>query len=56
MTNEQRAHDLCLIYINLLMKIKQPNENNEIALDPLTEYSKLYPDLLERINELFPNS
>lgn len=55
MSNEQRAHDLCMMYINLLLKIKQPDENNEIKLDPLTEYAKLYPKLLEEVNKQFPN-
>lgn len=55
MSNEQRAHDLAMLYVELLCKVQQPDEDNILRLDPLAKYCELYPELLDKINEKFPN-
>lgn len=56
MSNEQRAHDLTMFYIELLCKVKKPDENNNINLDPYSEYVRLYPEILEKVKHDFPNA
>lgn len=55
MSNEQRAHDLALLYVELLCKFQEPDENRTLKLDPLSKYCEVYPKLLDTLNKKFPN-
>lgn len=55
MSNEQRAHDLTMFYLKLLCDFQQPNQDNEIELDPYSKYLEIYPTVLEKVNRDFSN-
>ena len=54
MSNEQRAHDITMLYVKIFTNLEKPNENGNIALDPCTKYCEIYPTILEKVNENFP--
>lgn len=54
MTNEKRAHDLAILYTQLILKVQKPNDNNEIIVDPYSKYLELYSTILEKVNHDFP--
>ena len=54
MSNEQRAHDLSLLYIELINNYKQPDESNNLEINPVKDYLEIYPKVLEAINCDFP--
>lgn len=64
MSNEQRAHDLTMLYIKTnvelnfkseLSKAVNSNDNKiEFNLDYYQDYIALYPKILELVNRDFP--
>ena len=54
MSNEQRAHDLTMLYVRIFINTQQPDENNNINIDPYSKYVELYPEILEKVNRDFP--
>lgn len=64
MSNEQRAHDLTMLYIKTNANMKFKNElsetlksnNNKIdfKLDFYQDYISIYPKILELVNRDFP--
>lgn len=53
MTNEQRAHDIAMLYVQLLLKVQKSNDNNELVVDPYSKYLEVYPMILEKVNHDF---
>lgn len=57
--NEKRAHDLTMLYIQEISRLKIAAANpsseskTEIPLDFFEDYIKWYPQILEKINEKF---
>ena len=56
MSNEQRAHDLTMLYIEIINKYKQSSDNDKIEINLVEDYLKFYPIVLEQINESLSNS
>lgn len=60
MSNEQRAHDLTMLYLNFMKDndlrsaIFNPKET-VVEFDFYTQYRELYPKLLEKVNRDFSN-
>lgn len=62
MSNEQRAHDLTMLYIKTLtnMEYKQAVSNvtdgqANLKIDFYEKYIEFYPKVLEVVNRDFPN-
>lgn len=51
MSNEQRAHDLTILYIEMLNKLKQSNNSNQLEINLLEDYLHFYPIVLEQLSE-----
>lgn len=57
--NEKRAHDLTMLYVQEVSRLKissaKPSVNGEpsTSLDFLQDYIDLYPQILDKINEKF---
>lgn len=54
MSNEQRAHDITMLYVKIFTSVEKPDKNGNITLDPYTKYCEIYPIVLEKVNENFP--
>ena len=54
MTNEQRAHDLTMLYVKIFTKTEPVDENGHVNLDPYSRYKEIYPVVLEKVNKDFP--
>jgi|P827metagenome_2_1110787.scaffolds.fasta_scaffold24982_3 hypothetical protein len=58
--NELRAHDLTILYIQEMTRLKTANaksnsdSNAEVRIDYYSDYIELYPKMLEKINKQFP--
>lgn len=55
MNNEQRAHDLTMLYVKLLCDTNNVNKDNIIEYNPMDKYCEFYPKVLAEVNEKFPN-
>lgn len=53
MSNEQRAHDITMLYVELFSRNPQIDENGEYEIDPYSKYCEIYPQVLEKINRDF---
>lgn len=57
--NELRAHDLTMLYVQETTRLRiagaKPSEDGkaEVPIDFFSDYIKLYPMILEQINEHF---
>ena len=57
--NELRAHDLTILYIQEMTRLKTANaksnsdSNAEVRIDYYSDYIELYPKMLEKINKQF---
>lgn len=57
MSNEQRAHDLTMLYVQESMKPTfEEMQPGEVTRDPYLIYKELYPEILEKVNRDFSNS
>ena len=66
MSNEQRAHDLALHFIDAVIKAKQQSKINEqiendiheitVPVDLYREYKELYDSFLEALNRDYKSS
>mgnify|MGYP004464052235 CR=1 FL=1 len=56
MSNEQRAHDLTMLYIQTINQYKSSTDTNELEINFLDDYLHYYPIVLEQLNESLPNS
>ena len=54
MSNEQRAHDITMLYVELFSKFPAPDENGETNIDPYLKYKEIYPVVLKKVNQDFP--
>lgn len=54
MSNEQRAHDLTMFYVKMYYDSKRLSGKN-FKYDAISEYVKLYPEVLKQMNIVFPN-
>ena len=54
MSNEQRAHDLTMLYVKLFTKFETPDENGTLKIDPYGKYKEIFPIMLETVNNDFP--
>lgn len=54
MNNEQRAHDLTMLYVKLLCDTQGVNRDNVIEYNPMGKYCEFYPKVLAECNEHFP--
>lgn len=64
MNNEQRAHDLTILYVKFMTDINlkstiancknTSSDTIECNVDFYNEYCKLYPQILEKVNRDFP--
>lgn len=62
MSNEQRAHDITMLYIRTLTNVeyKQALSNAtdgmaNLKIDFYEKYMEIYPNILELVNRDFPN-
>lgn len=53
MSNEERAHDITMLYVELFSKFPAPDENGETKIDPYSKYKEIYPAVLENVNKDF---
>ena len=54
--NEKRAHDLTLLYLQEIFRIKliaADSSGDTVPLEFVDKYAELYPKILEKINEKF---
>jgi hypothetical protein len=54
--NEKRAHDLTLLYLQEIFRIKfiaADRSGETVPLEFIDSYAELYPKILEKINEKF---
>lgn len=62
MSNEQRAHDLTMLYIKFMndMNLKNIANNSsdtaEYEVDFYNDYRRIYPEVLEKFNRDFPTT
>lgn len=54
MLNEERAHDITMLYVELFSKFPDIDENGENKIDPYSKYKEIYPKVLEKVNKDFP--
>ena len=55
MSNEQRAHDLTMLYVKEELKPSFEELQAGIASKDICDlYFKLYPEILEKVNHAFP--
>lgn len=54
MSNEQRAHDITMLYVELFSRSPEIDENGEYRIDPYLKYKEIYPTVLEKVNKDFP--
>lgn len=54
MSNEQRAHDITMLYVKLLLQTALPDEKGNINLNPYSKYKEIYPEILKEVNKDFP--
>lgn len=53
MSNEQRAHDITMLYVKLFVNTTLPDENDNINIDIYSKYKEIYPVVLEEVNKDF---
>lgn len=53
MSNEQRAHDITMLYVKLFTDTTLPDENGNINIDIYSKYKEIYPVVLEEVNKDF---
>lgn len=56
MSNEQRAHDLTILYVELFSNHPVPDDNGSFNIDPYSKYLEIYPTILEKVNRDFPKN
>lgn len=56
MSNEQRAHDLTLLYVELFANHPVPDKDGNFNVDPYSKYFEIYPAILKKVNQDFPNN
>lgn len=57
MSNEQRAHDITMLYVQISMKPSiEELQSGHIDRDPYKLYMEIYPKVLEKINRDFSNA
>lgn len=54
MSNEQRAHDITMLYVELFTNTTVPDKNGNYKIDPYGKYKEIYPAVLEKVNNDFP--
>lgn len=54
MSNEQRAHDITMLYVRIFTNTTLLDKNGNCNLDPYSKYKEVYPVILEEINKDFP--
>lgn len=54
MSNEQRAHDITMLYVEIFTKTTVPDESGNINLNPYSRYKEIYPIILKEVNKDFP--
>jgi hypothetical protein len=53
LSNEQRAHDITMLYVKLFTNTTLPDENGNINIDIYSKYKEIYPVVLEEVNKDF---
>ena len=53
MSNEQRAHDITMLYVKLFTDTTLPDENGNIKIDIYSKYREIYPTVLDEVNKDF---
>lgn len=53
LSNEQRAHDLTMFYVKMHYDFQKPSEHGRFEFDAISEYVKLYPEILRQMNIVF---
>ena len=57
MSNEQRAHDITMLYVQISMKPTfEELQSGQVNRDPYVIYMEIYPEVLEKVNRDFPNN
>lgn len=53
--NEKRAHDLTLLYLQEIFRIKfiSATPGDTVPLEFIDKYAEIYPEILKKINEKF---
>ena len=55
MSNEQRAHDLTMLYLSKIIDISNISDKNELEISMIEKYLHFYPIILEQLTASLDN-
>lgn len=54
MSNEQRAHDITMLYVKIFTSTAIPDKDGNYSIDPYSKYKEVYPAVLKEVIKDFP--